>query len=409
MKKEILITVGAVCGTTSLIAAGVFLPTLFSSSSPSTVQVNSNTALISPNTKSSISVKEALLGTKQINNGNYVLYFGSEGLEQNFKFLYNTPKTPVDGQLKEIMDEQTEKRNRELSGDYWSAINYVLNGENVSENIGTKPEFIAYVNVLGQTTISSRENIAKEATKLLRDVLDARETYNDLDTDKKDEILKKFNYVKTSIQDSTFIKDYLNYSEITSFYEALKKPFKDIVGNSGNLEDINNPGNSLNNQLANKTLYEVINWEISPRIVKFETNPFSTYSTWDSQTRYYDESSYAQDFRDLWDFIKNYPLFGSRVREIDTTSGIIVGYKDGKLVDLYEGSFNSESTDDGSSGEEGGESGDSTTETQSIRFSDLRASQTTNSSLSEPLNNSFYNWLKASYPAQNSDSTSSTN
>ncbi|MDE5599634.1 MAG: hypothetical protein K2I49_01740 [Ureaplasma sp.] len=402
MKKEILITVGAVCGTTSLIAAGVFLPTLFSSSSPSTVQVNSNTALISPNTKSSISVKEALLGTKQINNGNYVLYFGSEGLEQNFKFLYNTPKNPVDGQLKEIMEEQTEKRNKELSGDYWSAINYVLNGENVSENIGTKPEFIAYVNILGQSTISSRESIAKEATKLLKDVLEVRETYTDLDTDKKDEILKKFNYVKTSIQDSALIKDYLNYSELTSFYEALKKPFKDAV---------NAPGN-LSPELANKTLYEAVNWEISPRIVKFETNPFSTYSTWDSQTRYYDESSYAQEFRDLWDFIKNYPLFGSRVREIDTTSGVIVGYKDGKLVDFYEGSFNSGSTDDGTTDGEGtgdGESSDSTTETQSIRFSDLRASQATNSSLSEPLNNSFYNWLKTSYPAQNSDSASSTN
>lgn len=390
MKKEILITIGAICGTSSVVAAGVFLPSLFLTSSPSTIQINSNTSLFAKNTKASISVKEALLGTKKINNGNYVLYFGSEGFDSNFKFLYDVPNG---ADIEELKTKKMSDANKELSGDYWSAINYVLNNAHSNENIGTKPEFIAYVQTLGPWTLQSREIIATEVTNCLTDVLSFKDNYSNLSAEDKDVVVKKFNFVKTNIKENAIVKRYLNYSEITSFYASLKLPFSNFVDNADNLPD----------DLKNKTLYEAVNWKIEPAIIEFRTSPFATYTTWDSQVKYYDSSSYAQEFRDLWSFIKNYPLY-SRVKDIDTTVGVIVGYKNGQLVDFYEGSFNPEDAgDNGDTGEDTGSEGTDSTTPQSLTFSELREAQADKDVIPEPTSNSFYTWLKASYPVENNN------
>lgn len=97
MKKAIISTISTILGVGVVTTSALFLPALATSKEYTMYNFDYTSAL---NNKFELktqyqnavntSIIDAIHGSKSINNGNYIVYIGSEGEQNNRNFLYNT-------------------------------------------------------------------------------------------------------------------------------------------------------------------------------------------------------------------------------------------------------------------------------------------------------------------------------
>lgn len=125
--------------------------------------------------------------------------------------------------------------------------------------------------------------------------------------------------------------------------------------------------------------YKKKSWASSVE-ANFSFEPGKTYTTWDEKTAYYRTTNkFPILFNEIVAFVKS--MFNN-LSNIDSSSGIIIGYNNNKLNSDYSGSFSSTTSDDSTSEDSSGD-----TSTQSIFYS----------SFSTRSNNPFADWLKENY------------
>lgn len=176
MKKAILTTAGIVLSISALTATSVYLPTLRNTISvkPGIVDFSNNQKF---NYKKQISVgtgiKEAILGTKDINNGNYVLYIGNMAYQSNINFLFS--KTSTGNNL--TPENLASNEIYEMNGDFAKSIKWVQSNQNDFENV----KFISYYNVLSVTALKAKQSYDNLVIEYKN--LGANDKFLDPDTD----------------------------------------------------------------------------------------------------------------------------------------------------------------------------------------------------------------------------------
>lgn len=194
MKKAIISTILAISSIGAVVASSVFLPALVATKEYSPIYMydyesainnwknnstttNNNFSLSSNYLNSSnIDVIDAIYGSKKINNGNYILYIGSEGNANHRSFLYNQSS---------INDFENDLLGRSLvnsnfgdglqylnSTDFATAYdNRVLGNTNSNNTQKTYqlPKVLTYIDKLDYTDFQARikfQNLINEYKKL---------------------------------------------------------------------------------------------------------------------------------------------------------------------------------------------------------------------------------------------------
>lgn len=151
MKKSIIISIGAVFGICAITAVAVFVPAAKSMIGYSPIIVN-NGKTFNPNTapNANASYQQALLGTKKINNGNYVLYVGSLAYVNNATFLLGS--TPGGNPYKP--QNLASNISYPLAGSYGTALDYMKNNPDL---FAVHPEFVAILNTITPAELKQEE------------------------------------------------------------------------------------------------------------------------------------------------------------------------------------------------------------------------------------------------------------
>ena len=160
------------------------------------------------------------------------------------------------------------------------------------------------------------------------------------------------------LQDELTYADYQDKEE----YENLVQEYKNIDLSSG-VHD------SESEEVKKK------NWaDTAP---KFSCEPGATYTTWDGKTEYFRKTNkFPIFFNEVVSFVKaNF----NNLSNINTSDGILIGYKNGKICSDFSGSFTSSTSD----------STEGTTTTQSLFFQSFSTKQ--------QATNNFTNWLSDNY------------
>lgn len=132
MKKSIYLTIGSVLFTSSVVAAGVLLPTVTSVSSSFAFNLynfsTNNDAKLYFNKNDFQAINEnyknLIIGNSNINNGTYILYIGSQGYQTNNNFLYGSQQNNVNSTVSEVNQQP------ELLGDFGVGLKFFEKLEN---------------------------------------------------------------------------------------------------------------------------------------------------------------------------------------------------------------------------------------------------------------------------------------
>lgn len=151
MKKSIIISIGAVFGICAITAVAVFVPAARSMIGYSPIIVN-NAKTFNPNTapNANASYQQALLGTKKINNGNYVLYVGSLAYVNNATFLLGS--TPGGNAYKP--QNLASNISYPLDGSYGTGLDYMKNNPNL---FAVHPEFVTILNTIAPAELQQEQ------------------------------------------------------------------------------------------------------------------------------------------------------------------------------------------------------------------------------------------------------------
>lgn len=366
MKKPIIATISTILATATAVSLGVFIPAAQSMVSLNVAVIDSANFVRSPEKNKQLKVfyKDAILGTKAINNGNYVLYFGSQGIPSNTSFLYNIASSPNPEQF--IYDKLVKKPDSQneqipLDGEMWKTIDYVMNSTQAKEKI-IVPEFVGYIHSV-YSIYAEGNKLFKELDALLAEVASVASNY------------KKWNSL--SSQEQSNYQKKLNYLHERTDGYVVDTPLPNNCDDFSSL-----PPNLIPNE----------GWRFSPRNIKFSPNPYSTYTNINGETVYYLNDGVSQTFRSLVQFTQEmYP----ELLSISTSSGFIIGFRDGKLVANCVLSFpdSSINPDEGT----GSTPPESTTKA--------------NPSIepNKPTDSKFYNWIETEYAIDKNNSSENNN
>lgn len=172
MKKSIISSIIAVSCVSAVIAAAVFLPAVVANNGYSIYTFdytkaigNSDNFNLQTNYMNGINVglKEAILGTTKINNGDYVLYIGSEAYGNNRSFLYKQS---------DINIFQSDPSRPLDTSDFGNGLQYLNSNEfkeEYNKKYKTLPAVVTYVDSLTLNDFTARdnyENLVKSYKKL---------------------------------------------------------------------------------------------------------------------------------------------------------------------------------------------------------------------------------------------------
>lgn len=275
MKKAIISSILAIGTVGAITASAVFLPAVVATNGYSLYTFNYAEALNNKDTFNlqtsylngiNVGVKEAILGTTKINNGNYFIYIGSEGYASHRTFLYDQNSIETFGQ------DPTRPLD---TSNFGNGIQCLNSDMFTSSTTATTPVVLSYIDMLTMNDFSAREE-----------------------------------------------------------YENTIAKFKNLqIVNSADKEQL-----SEKQLKINKKKYDWANAASA-----FDFTPGATYKDWEGKTKYY-RSSYESglQFNEIVSFVKkNF----TKVKDITTSDGIIIGYKKGKLVTTqYSGSFDTSSS-----------------------------------------------------------------
>ncbi len=134
------------------------------------------------------------------------------------------------------------------------------------------------------------------------------------------------------IQDELTEADYKDEDEFTN----LVNKYNEIDISSGKYDE-------------NSDEYKQYQW--AKNIGEFSFEPGKTYQTWDGKTEYYRKTNkFPLLFNEVVSFVQQ--RFNN-LSDIKTNSGILIGYKDGKLCSDFKGSFTTSQEDQNNSEDSG--------------------------------------------------------
>lgn len=172
MKKSIISSIIAVSCVSAVTAAAVFLPAVVANNGYSIYTFdytkaigNSDNFNLQTNYMNGINVglKEAILGTTKINNGDYVLYIGSEAYGNNRNFLYKQS---------DINIFQSDPSRPLDTSDFGNGLQYLNSNEfkeEYNKKYTTLPTVVTYIDSLTLNDFTARdnyENLVKSYKKL---------------------------------------------------------------------------------------------------------------------------------------------------------------------------------------------------------------------------------------------------
>lgn len=202
-----------------------------------------------------------------------------------------------------------------------------------------------------QSEINSTVTEVNQQPELLGDFGVGLKTFNDLENQPKVLVL----------QDQLTYADYQDQE----YYENLIREYKNIDTSSEEFDE-----NS--EEVKKKT------WAENQENTKFDWKPGATYTTWDGKTEYFRKTNkFPLFFNEVVNFVKaNF----NNLTDLSSSSGIVIGYKNGKICSDFSGSFTSSS-----------DSTEEDTTTQSLFF------QSYSNQKSLKTTNSFTTWLTENY------------
>ncbi|MBR2651722.1 hypothetical protein IKD48_02930 [bacterium] len=190
MKKAIAITILSVLSIGGITATSVFLPAFTKNQEFSVYKLNyeqaiqdaqdGNTSFALYNkylNAANFSLKEALMGSKKINNGDYIIYLGSEGYANNRKFLYN--------QSNINLFESNFNRSLETS-DFGNGLEYLDNNQFRNNNKDV-PIVLSFIDMINIADLQAKEEYDQtiRSFKNLQIVSDGVLTENQLKENKR--------------------------------------------------------------------------------------------------------------------------------------------------------------------------------------------------------------------------------
>ncbi len=382
MKKSIFATAGVILGIGAATAMGVLIPAANAAISSGIISANTSN-FIKQQDFLPVTAKEALLGTKKINNGNYVFYIGSQGISKNSEFLYDVSlSTNTENFIRDQADKPL-KDQINVNGNYWKAVDYVRNDSKFKQT-HTVPYFVSYIQTTHAAEIT-KEQIYKQCQSILDDAWNNRFEWKSLDKDARTKWADKLNYVRTRIEGSQIDKENIPVN-LEGFLTANSPGGVD--GRDKNVK--HNP------------------WIIAPNSIIIDYSPFATYDDIDGKNVYYANDALSNEFRNFVSYIKTRPEF-SGVKDITSIPGIVVGYKDGKLTELFLDSFTPPATDENTTPDDQ-QTTASASKSRSIEptkktTTDTTANQNSADVSLKPKNNTFFDWIDKVFANPEEDST----
>lgn len=352
MKKHVFLTIGTILGISSLVSFGVLIPAAKSAISPSLLIINNANSLYNGK-NTSVGFKEAVLGTKAINNGNYVLYFGSQSIESNLKFLYNVPK---DSNWSDFLNILASNSIVDIDGDFWNSINYIKNtSEKPWVNLKNKPQFVSYIHRVNEESTLRKEEFKDSLQNYLNQILKIASNYSNLSKKEQNKYDQMLNYIRQN----------------TNGKAGPRSLPSSII-------DFNTEENKVNPK-----------WTISiENLTTWSYSPFAKYSDLNNKQLFFNNDNDSVEFRNLWTFVQS--RFND-VKDISNSEGLILGFKNGVLTKKYSLSFEPESSTPPS---EENKPTNTSFINENKKATKLYANQKSN--VSKP-SSTFYNWLEEVY------------
>lgn len=165
MKKAIISSILSISTIGAITASAIYLPALVASNGYSLYTFNYVEALNNKemfNLQTSylsginVGVKEAILGTSKINNGNYFIYIGSEGYATHRTFLYNQNSIET--------FSQNPTRPLETSN-FGNGVQCLNSDMFTTSSIATTPVVLNYIDMLTMNDFSAREEYQNTIAK----------------------------------------------------------------------------------------------------------------------------------------------------------------------------------------------------------------------------------------------------
>lgn len=244
MKKSIISSIIAVSCVSAVTAASIFLPAVVANNGYSVYTFDYTNAISNTNSFNfqtnymngiNVGLKEAILGTTKINNGNYVLYIGSEGYGNNRDFLYKQSDINV---------FQSDPSRPLDTSDFGNGLQYLNSSEfkdTYSKDHTTLPTVVTYMDSLTLNDFTARdnyENLVKSYKKL-------RITNDGLKPDEQ-------KLSETQIKENKKKKEWADSAPAFSFEPG--KSYTDLKGNKQYFRDSCQSGlqfNEIYNFVAN--------------------------------------------------------------------------------------------------------------------------------------------------------------
>ncbi|MCV3728491.1 hypothetical protein OF376_01760 [Ureaplasma miroungigenitalium] len=160
MKKGILITTAVLAAVAAVTTTTSFV--VLNSKAKNYAKVLDVTQVNKPLTLTSLkntnaTLHELILGTKKINNGNYILYIGTQANLQHTNFIY-------DNDTNKIGHVESLKNNPHLAFD--GALAKVLNNlEKYSDEYKNPPQIVCLIDVINEEVFKQQETYLKEYNK----------------------------------------------------------------------------------------------------------------------------------------------------------------------------------------------------------------------------------------------------
>lgn len=162
MKKAILISIASLVGVSAIVATSTFLSlstktdVYAKSIQASSVNQSLNYTNLS---NANVGIKEMLLGTKKINNGNYVLYIGTQSNLDNLDFVYSNQANHINS-----VNDLQYNDNLNFNGSLSKTINNVKNyaDKDIYEHV---PQFYSFIDLINSDVFKQKqeyENLIKQ-------------------------------------------------------------------------------------------------------------------------------------------------------------------------------------------------------------------------------------------------------
>ncbi|BAO73640.1 hypothetical protein [Ureaplasma parvum] len=162
MKKAILISISSLIGISAIVATSTFLSLSAKTNIYAKLIKSSdlNQSLNYTNlSDANIGIKEMLLGTNKINNGNYVLYIGTQSNLDNLNFVYDNQTNHINS-ISDLKYNDNLKFNGSLAKSINNVKNYADKG--VYEHV---PEFYSFIDLIDTNVFKQKqdyENLIKQ-------------------------------------------------------------------------------------------------------------------------------------------------------------------------------------------------------------------------------------------------------